>query len=58
MADVPLQNFIEHSQTTFSRTSVTVPAISTTSSGDNMFVTCQFEFALGTYGDAHESVRL
>ena len=34
---------------TFSRTPVTVPAISTTASGENMFVTCQFEFALGTY---------
>ena len=33
---------------TFSRTSVTVPAISTTSSGENVFVTCQFEFALET----------
>ena len=43
---------------TFSRTSVTVPAISTTSSGENVFVTCQFEFDLGRIlGDTRESVR-
>ena len=37
-----------HTNITLSQMSDTVPVISTMSSGEKVFVACQFEFSLGT----------